>query len=344
MACLLSADAPPRSPKQVHHFTSASAIPQAQFQRTSSAGKHGSQDGSPISPKISLPDFGQYDSGTSGNSTSSAALMGSSPRQTCDQDLIDFDRSFSLPTSTFFRELDPLASQSTRKQEDSGPTYSVDSLFSDTTYSFTSTMSTSPETRSHASSSRHSASAVSPRQSVSLLDGSSPNISRPRPRPNSATLRHAPLKHAMSQETFNTGAGMGVVSSAPTSRPPSPLYRNVSPTGSVQSLPHYPTYATNDVYGGFTSDSSATSSLIDLSIDNPDSYWPDIEQPLPPLLGYLQQQQMHWHALTSSYIFISLCQSRNHLTQTLPHTHTHPGVLQFQWSAILSCQPPLPFA
>lgn len=42
---------------------------------------------------------------------------------------------------------------------------------------------------------------------------------------------------------------------------------STSPTGSVQSLPHYPTYCSDD-FTGF-SDSSNNSSLLDLTFDNP---------------------------------------------------------------------------
>ena len=296
---LLPSEAQPHSPKQMHH--GPSVLPQMAFQRTSSAGVRSSVEGSPLSPKISLPEFCQYDSGkesmtsdASGCSTNSTTLMGSARDQNRQESLIDFNKPLTaLPANSLLQELDPLASMPTHKRQDSGPTHSVDSLFSDATCSFNSTMSTSPEAPSLTqTSSRHPmASATSPRQSLSLLDGTgnSPIIGRPRPRP----ICHTPLGHTMSQEGLNlSGMGVGFTSSAPTSRPPSPPFNQVSPTGSVQSLPQYPTYATNDIYAGFTSDSSATSSLLDLSPTAMNSgIWTDfVEKPLPPpLLSYLQQ-------------------------------------------------------
>ena len=304
---LFPSDVPPHSPKQMLPSASANVLPQMPFQRTSSAGVRSSVESSPISPKISLPEYCQYDSGkesmtsdASGNSTNSATLMGSSRDQNGQESLIDFEKPLdAVPTTnSFLQGLDPLAAIPPHKHEDSGPTHSVDSLFSDATCSFNSNMSTSPETLSVACTSsgqRHvrlmGISSVSPRQSVSHLDSNSPTVSRPRPRPSSSSLRHTPLGHTMSQENLNlSGMGSGFTSSAPTSRPPSPHFNQVSPTGSVQSLPYYPTYATSDMYTDLTSDSSASSSLLDLSI-NP-GYWTDVvEKPLPPpLLGYMPPQ------------------------------------------------------
>ena len=281
------------------------------FQRTSSAGLRSSVEGSPMSPKISIPEFCQYDSGkesmtsdASGNSTNSATLISSSRDTNRQESLIDFDKPVTVsPANSLLQELDPLANTPAHNHEDSGPAHSVDSLFSDVTCSFNSTMSTSPETQSLTCTSfsrqQPLARTTSPRQSVNPLNGSNPNISRPRPRPGSASMCHtplgcAPLGHTMSQENINlSGVGVGFTSSAPTSRPPSPHFNQKSPTGSVQSLPHYPTYATNDIYTGYPSDSSAASSLLDFpeTVMN-QGIWTDIvEQPLPPpLFAYLPQQ------------------------------------------------------
>lgn len=148
-------------------------------------------------------------------------------------------------------DFDPLA-QGYQQQQ------SEDSLFS----SGNSTFSTSPDTTIHQPT------GISPRQSFSQIsDYSTPaspstSVVRPRYRPGSTH----------STKSSYSSSSLHRQESGPLPGPPGPLQRSVSgklrqqtshsPTGSVQSLPHYPTYsAPNDWDISFYSDSSATGSM-----------------------------------------------------------------------------------
>ena len=164
------------------------------------------------------------------------------------QNLIDLN-SFGSPSApprrnlsgSYIAELDPLNQVMIPTRLVS--TTSIDSLLCDTVSSITSTFSSSPET--------NAASKHSPRHSISTVDSlqftctSSPVMGRPHP--------------------HTTGTG-DKVTSAPTSRPttPSLLRRSAtSPTGSVQSLPQYPTFSNEPYYLSDTS--SNNSSILDMS-------------------------------------------------------------------------------
>ena len=207
--------------------------------------------GSPESPKTHItpaePD--KYDSGkgsiaSSDISTSSRGI----DRPVDSHKLIDLDRSVKKPSGAWdtIADFDPLAQTTTYQQQ------SEDSLFS----SGHSTFSTSPDA--------HHPTGVSPRQSFShIADYSQPaspggSIVRPRYRPGST--------HSGTSTSSLHRQGSGPLPGASRlNRSASGKLRQQSshsPTGSVQSLPQYPTYATpNDWDISFYSDSSATGSM-----------------------------------------------------------------------------------
>ena len=177
------------------------------------------------------------------------------------ENLIDFDHVVAQPSA--MAGLDPLLQPITPSfvQQHVAPT-SHDSLFSDTIspVSVGAIRGFSPPPVLHTHY-RHSGVNISPRSSTAdvcpptcVHSGSSTftGISRPRPRPNS------------SQDS----------TSAPTSRPDTPkLYpqsSNISPSGSVHSLPQYPTTTSSDV-NYFASDSSATSIDFDDTLFDTDN-------------------------------------------------------------------------
>ena len=166
------------------------------------------------------------------------------------QNLIDFEHSAQPPN--IFEDLDPLKARPTLFSISGGNTMgyiiptSQDSLLSDTVSpsSTGKVRGFSPPLHSTNTIQSH----TSPRQSL-VADISS--ISRPRPRPNSS--------HDST--------------SAPTSRPGTPKLHSqsssISPSGSVQSLPPYPTSSNEVSY--FASDSS-TSLDIDETLFDPEKF------------------------------------------------------------------------
>ena len=173
--------------------------------------------------------------------------------------LIDFDYKSTDPARSVKKspkawdavsDLDPL-SQGYQHQQ------SEDSLFS----SGHSTFSTSPDT--------HQPTGISPRQSFShISDYSTPaspstNLVRPRYRPGSTHSTHS-TKSSFSSSSLHRQES-GPLPGGPIQRSSSGKLRQQtshSPTGSVQSLPQYPTYmAPNDWDISFYSDSSATGSM-----------------------------------------------------------------------------------
>ena len=170
--------------------------------------------------------------------------------------LIDFNYKPSRPVKKSPRAWDAIADfdplvQGYQQQQ------SEDSLFS----SGNSTFSTSPDT--------HQPSGISPRQSFSQISDyntpASPSTSlvRPRYRPSSTH----------STKSSYSSSSLHRQESLPHPGQPGPLQRSVSgklrqqtshsPTGSVKSVPQYPTYysAPDDWDISFFSDSSATGSM-----------------------------------------------------------------------------------
>ena len=149
--------------------------------------------------------------------------------------LIDFDHVMTTPSA--IAELDPLRyhpTPITTTPTGFVPT-SHDSLFSDTNSPVGGVMGFTPPP--------HSRPNVSPRSSMTDFSPMGGSIARPRPRPSST------------QD----------VNSAPTSRPNTPKL-NISPSGSVHSLPQYP--MCNDAVSYFTSDSSTSIDFDDTLFNN----------------------------------------------------------------------------
>ena len=209
----------------------------------------------PTSPKLPMSADSQ-DSGK--DSTYSDVSLGSYDVP----DLINFDTSICTDTTTnvtnktsLLVDLDPFATSSRpapSHQQSVVSTTSSDSLFSDAINSITSGLSISPDANSNVSPRQSLVSGNSPRQSTVLVTQTSVTTSSTcvRPRPRSARGSVDPP--------------LVDFTSAPSSRPTTPsLSRQYtsSPTGSVQSLPQYPTYCQDDF--GCLSDSSNNSSLLD---------------------------------------------------------------------------------
>lgn len=220
--------------------------------------KRGSMDGSPMSPKVLLSTDSTH-SQDSGKESSISDVSGGSFDV---QNLIDFDNSMTIPaqTSSFLADLDPLSSTVTT----SVPTTSVDSLFSDTVSSIKSGFSSSPENHPQISPRQSfTGASLSPRQSIGTVDVISNRISMPAATPSPTIVRPRPHSGRGSLEPQ-----IDVTTSAPTSRPTTPKLARQSassPTGSVQSLPYYPTYGGEDCYSNICySDSSNNSSILDL--------------------------------------------------------------------------------
>jgi hypothetical protein len=181
-------------------------------------------------------------------------------------DLINFDMQtddtvITVPSvDPLIAEWDPLAVAPAPIPS----TTSIDSLFN----SIKSTFSLSPENpQVPPIRSMTTPSSSSPRDSVTIL---SHQLSTPLSPATKTSVRPRPRS---ARGSIDPPSGLDY-NSAPSSRPTTPLfYRSSSPTGSVQSLPQYPTYDAggNDDYIGI-SDSSNNSSLIDLNID--DYYFP----------------------------------------------------------------------
>lgn len=227
-------------------------------------------DHSPVlSPKHSLcTDFLAQYSQDSGNSMTCSDPSGGSNDV---PNLINFDNFVTELTivpnkKSLLDEYDPLLNIRTNihpNRHTVVSTTSVDSLFSDAVNSITSGFSSSPEAHQQVSSPRYSiTTGQSPhiidhifvhQSSVPICNVSYPSPSSIRPRPRSARSSVDPPD----------------ISSVPSSRSMTPrLQSTSSPTGSVQSLPQYPTYS-EDLYPLY-SDSSNNSSLLDLSIfDDP---------------------------------------------------------------------------
>ena len=178
------------------------------------------------------------------------------------QNLIDFDNSVTIPaqTTSIIADLDPLSNIVTA----SLPTTSVDSLFSDTVSSIKSGFSSSPENHSQISPRQSfTGTSLSPRQSIGIVENFSNRNSIPAAVPSPITVRPRPRSARGSLEPQ-----IDATTSAPTSRPTTPKLARQSassPTGSVQSLPYYPTYGGEDCYSNICySDSSNSSSILDL--------------------------------------------------------------------------------
>ena len=247
---------PPASPRAIRG--EATHAPMSLQKAFSSGSPQAKLDmGSPDSPKLQVGD----DSGK-GSISSLDIARGK---------LIDFNyksSDTSRPVKKSPKAWDAVADFDPLYQQD-------DSLFS----SGNSTYSTSPDT--------HQPTGISPRQSFSQISDyntpGSPSTSlvRPRHRPGST---HSSTKSSYSSSSLHRQE------SGPLPGPPGPLQRSVSgklrqqtshsPTGSVQSLPHYPTYSVpNDWDISFYSDSSATGSMQgstqDLTgLDLPLLQWP----------------------------------------------------------------------
>ena len=216
--------------------------------------KRGSMDSSPMSPKVLLSTDSTH-SQDSGKESSISDVSGGSFDV---QNLIDFDNSMTIPAQTrsILADLDPLSNAVTT----SVPTTSVDSLFSDTVSSIKSGFSSSPENHTQISPRQSfTGASLSPRQSIDISNRTSMLVATPsptivRPRPHSGRGSLEPQ--------------IDVTTSAPTSRPTTPKLARQSassPTGSVQSLPYYPTYGGEDCYSNICySDSSNSSSILDL--------------------------------------------------------------------------------
>lgn len=178
------------------------------------------------------------------------------------QNLIDFDNSVTIPAQTrsVIADLDPLSNIVTA----SLPTTSVDSLFSDTVSSIKSGFSSSPENHSQISPRLSlQGTSLSPRQSIAITDNFLNRNSMPPATPSPIIVRPRPRSARGSLEPQ-----IDATTSAPTSRPTTPKLARQSassPTGSVQSLPYYPTYGGEDCYSNICySDSSNSSSILDL--------------------------------------------------------------------------------
>ena len=171
--------------------------------------------------------------------------------------LIDLDKTVKKSPKMWDMEFDPLAPSVYQQQ------HSEDSLFS----SGNSNFSTSPDAHQAPQPSGQFTS-ISPRQSFSQIsDGhhpSSPSSSsfRPRYRPGSS---HSSVKSSVSASSLHR-QGSGPLPGTASSLKMSNKQTSHSPTGSVQSLPQYPTYG-NEWDLSFYSDSSATGSIQGSSQD-----------------------------------------------------------------------------
>ena len=178
----------------------------------------------------------QFDSGK--HSLTSSDNFSTSSNEVV-HDLIDFDHVMTTPSA--MAELDPLrypVMPITATPTGTGfvPT-SHDSLFSDTNspISVGGVRGFTPPLRSN----------VSPRSSMTDFSPTGGSIARPRPRPSST------------QD----------INSAPTSRPNTPKL-NISPSGSVHSLPQYPTTTSCNDVSYFTSGSSTSIDFDDTLFDH----------------------------------------------------------------------------
>lgn len=243
-----------------------------------------SSDHSPLSsPKQSIHQvdfFLGQDSQDSGNSMTCSDPSGGSNDV---PNLINLDQTLTVipKAKSLLEEYDPLLNSTSAcsttsqvfthgSQKSVISTTSFDSLFSDTLSSITSVgFSSSPEAGLIQQ--------TSPRQSVTT--GASPRFSdnnhvftHQTSMPSSSSSNAIPSPSAARQRPHSSRSTVDTPS-APSSRAITPRLSRQSassPTGSVQSLPQYPTYSNEDQGWPFYSDSSNNSSLLDLSIfDDP---------------------------------------------------------------------------